>query len=40
MSTATAAPHAKTESPKLDNLTFARKEGWRDAVEAPKRVSP
>ena len=40
MSTATAAPHAKAKSPKLDNLTFARKEGWRDAVEAPKRVSP
>jgi hypothetical protein len=40
MSTATVPPHAKDKSPNLDNLTFARKEGWRDAVEAPKRVSP
>lgn len=24
----------------LDNLTLSRKEGWRDAVEAPKRVRP
>jgi hypothetical protein len=28
------------KSPNLDNLTLSRKEGWRDYVEAPKRVRP
>jgi hypothetical protein len=40
MSPTAATTHAKVKRPNLDNLTFARKEGWRDAVEAPKRESP
>jgi len=28
------------KSSNLDNLTLSRKEGWRDYVEAPKRVRP
>jgi hypothetical protein len=38
MSAATASRSATVSS--LDNLTLSRKEGWRDYVEAPKRVRP
>ncbi|GAB1815918.1 AAA family ATPase [Mycobacterium sp. MUNTM1] len=38
MSTATATRPSKT--PKLDNLTLSRKEGWREFVHAPKRDRP
>jgi hypothetical protein len=38
MSTTVVATRKKTAN--LDNLTLSRKEGWRDYVEAPKRVRP
>jgi len=38
MSTPTTCPPATSSN--LDNLTLARKEGWRQYVEAPKRVQP
>lgn len=33
-------PPRRTKSSNLDNLTLSRKEGWRDYVEAPKRIRP
>lgn len=38
MTTATAKRRAKSSS--LDNMTLSRKEGWRDYVQAPKRIRP
>jgi hypothetical protein len=38
VSTATVLSGAKRQN--LDNLTLARKEGWRDYVEAAKRIRP
>jgi hypothetical protein len=40
MSTSTVPTHVEAKRPNLDNLTLARKEGWHDYVESPKRVSP
>ncbi|ORA76755.1 AAA family ATPase [Mycolicibacter kumamotonensis] len=37
MTTTTARPRP---APHLDNLTLARKEGWRDFVQAPPRTRP
>jgi hypothetical protein len=38
MSTATTS--RRTKSSNLDNLTLSRKEGWREYVDAPKRIRP
>lgn len=38
MSTAPAASPPRPSN--LDNLTLSRKEGWRDYVQAPKRIRP
>jgi predicted ATPase len=38
VSTAAVPPGAKGQN--LDNLTLSRKEGWRDYVEAAKRIRP
>jgi hypothetical protein len=36
----TATPGRKRPAHNLDNLSLARKEGWRDFVEAPRRERP
>lgn len=38
MSATGVASRKKTSN--LDNLTLSRKEGWREYVEAPRRIRP